>query len=301
MKPQSQPATATATPVRADRTTLWLHERGGLRVRLAVKGPAPLRVELPATLLDTESELKWSIQPAAPPKLIALDDGREEWSQEFQLGAFAYGKAVRVGFAPIKIKAGGAPERDVTAPAFEVRVRSRFDGEDGQEQLDPEQLRHEARVTSIEELPSRPPNPPEPTAWLLAAAAGAVALGVLAALIRRARRKPPPRPPQEWALVEFDRLEERAFACADLAEVLREFTARRFGIAAPQLTTAELLAEAQRAEWPAEATAALGELLERCDRAKFAGEAPDDQELQMMLRCAREWVTAASPPAVGGL
>ena len=298
----AQPADvgATATPVPADRTTVWLHDRDGLRVRLAVVGPAPLRVELPPQLLDADSELNWAVRPAGPPALKPLGGGREEWAQEFRLGPFAFGKAVRVGFAPVKVTAGGDRPRDVTAAAFEVRVRSRFDGEDGQPKLDPESARAGVAITGIEQLPPRPPDPPEPTGWLIVlGAAAVVAVGVVVGIVRRSRRKPKPLPPVEWAAAELDRLEQVGGAelAERLAAVLREFVARRFGIPAPRLTTGELLVAAGKAEWPAEPTAELGAVLDRCDRAKFAGDPPDADEGRELVARGRAWVLAHAPPA----
>jgi len=117
--------------------------------------------------------------------------------------------------------------------------------------------------------------------------------------VRRARAKPPPLPPSEWAVRELDRLGgelegDRATggeAAARVAAVLREFVERRYGLPAPKLTTTELLAECERASWPAEQAAPLRELLEQCDRAKFAGDVPDAAEATELVNRAREWVS----------
>src|SRR5205823_12908527 len=130
------------------------------------------------------------------------------------------------------------------------------------------------------------------------------AAAVLAALRRRWREKGRMLPPGAWAAAEFDRLGRERVTGGELAErlaaVLREFVERRYGLPAPKLTTAELLAEADRAGWPAESVAALRGLLERCDRAKFAGEAPAEAEGAELLGRAREWVTSQSPPVAPG-
>jgi hypothetical protein len=289
----AQPATITAT-AEPDRKTIQLS--GHLQVKLAVEGPAPLRVELPTTLLDAESDLAWRLRPAAPPTLSALPGGRERWSQTFRLDPFARGKAVHVAFAPLKVQAGGEPAREVPVTAFEVEVQSRFDNPE----VKPDPSK--ATVTGIEELPPRPPPPPDPTGWVIVAgAAGVIAIVVVVGVVRRARRKPPPLPPVEWATAELDRLARTGPPGVELAErlaaVLREFVARKFGLPAPKLTTGELVDEAGRAEWPADSTATLGELLDRCDRAKFAGDAPDAAEGSELLDRAREWVTAHAAPA----
>jgi hypothetical protein len=160
-------------------------------------------------------------------------------------------------------------------------------------------------VTGIEELPPAPPDDPGAVGWLfVGGAAAVVAVAVLVALRRRWRARARPLPPTEWAVARLDRLGADLAAdrvsggeLADrLAAVLREFVERRYGLPATRLTTGELAIEAQRAGWPAEPAAVLRALLDRCDRAKFAGEVPDPTACGDLLAGAREWVTAQAPP-----
>jgi hypothetical protein len=103
-------------------------------------------------------------------------------------------------------------------------------------------------------------------------------------------------PPGEWALRELGGIDpESGLLAADrLAAILREFIERRDGLSAPHLTTTELLAECAKADWSQERTAPLRELLERCDRAKFAGDIPDAAEMETLRSRAVAWMT---PPA----
>ena len=75
-----------------------------------------------------------------------------------------------------------------------------------------------------------------------------------------------------------------------VAAIVREFIDRRFGIPAPRLTTPELLAATEKASRPVEETDALRGILDFCDRAKFAGDIPDDDGCRSLLARSRDWV-----------
>jgi hypothetical protein len=307
----AQAVTATAT---ADRTTIRLSEK--LRVTFTIEGPAPLHVELPKAerektgrekterepeyvrLLSPESAKTWRIWPAGEAKTESLPGGHARWSQTFWLDPYLPGD-VRLTFVPAKVTARGAlVPVEPPWPEIEVKVQ----GRDGPAR--PEDARP---VTPIEELP--PVDSPDPglVGWYVGGGTTLLfAIAVLVALRRRWRERGRVLPPGEWAAAELDRIERDRGSGGKLAErlaaVLREFVERRSGLPAPKLTTTELLAEAERAGWPAESVAALRELLERCDRAKFAGEAPTDAEGAELLGRAREWVKAQiAPVATGGL
>jgi hypothetical protein len=283
-----------------DRGTIQLSESA--RLTLTLEGPAPLRVELPKEpdkLLTPESATVWHIRPAGPPAVTPLpEDGRDRWTQTFRVSPFVPGKKVTLAFGPVKVTAGtDLNPQDVTFPAKEVRVQTAITD------AKPDNARP---VTRIEELPTPPTQPPEAMVWPFLLALGAVFAAVLVAgVIRRARAKPPPLPPGEWALRELDRVERDGLAgraVADrVAAVLREYVERRHGLLATKLTTTELLVACEAAGWPTERTGPLGEVLERCDRAKFAGDEPDAGEAAELVVQAREWVASSPPTAVGRL
>jgi hypothetical protein len=282
--PQPPAVTATAT---SDQRTIWLSQKA--RVTLTVEGPAPLRVELPNPLLTAESAAAWRVLPPERPAVTPLPDGRERWSQAFRFDPYTTGDPVPLRFAPLKVRAGNAPEQEFDSLGVEVRVNTTIT------EVKPDSARP---VTGIEPVEPRPQPPPEPVGWVIAVGAGlVVALGVVVGLIRRARARPRPLPPREWALAELDRLGQEEVPGAELADrlaaVLRDYVARRFGIPAPKLTTTELVAEIGSAHWSAGAVEELGRLLERCDRAKFAGDAPDGDESRALLGRAREWLLAS--------
>ncbi len=90
-----------------------------------------------------------------------------------------------------------------------------------------------------------------------------------------------------------------------VAEILRRYLARGFGLDAPRRTTEEVLAAAGRAAPPVSARApALKALLAGCDLVKFARARPGAEAARRMLAGAAEFVAAtaraAAPEPEGG-
>ncbi|MDB5309085.1 MAG: hypothetical protein JWO38_3287 [Gemmataceae bacterium] len=284
-----------------DRNSIRLSESA--RLRLALEGPAPLRVDLPAEpekILSPEAAGAWRIRPAGAAAVTPLAEGRERWERTFRLDPWDPAEKAVITFAPVKVTAGtDLNPREVNWPAIEVRVQTTI-GETKAENARP--------VTGIEDLPPVTPPNPAVVGWQMAAGLGSVfATMVVVVLVRRARAKPPPLPPGEWAVRELDRL-DRALAAVGVtggdaadrvAAVVREFVERRHGLPAPKLTTTELLVECEGAAWPVERTEPLREILVRCDRAKFAGDVPDAVEAGALVDTARCWIMAAGSASGG--
>lgn len=263
---------------------------GTTRVTLAVEGPAPLRIDVPAVpekFLAPHSSAIWQIIPLGPPKTQSLEGGRERWEQSFRLSPFAHGERVSLAFAPLRVNG-----QDVPFEAQTIRVIKTIEASKPEDAVP---------VTGIESLPSLPPGPSDESGWpFVAVLAGAFAIAVAIAIVRRARAVPPPIPPAEWAERELDRLDrdsaldriDARTASERFAAILREFVERRFGLPASRLTTAELRRACAAAEWRAEIADWLLEALDRCDRAKFAGLLPDSSELATQIGAARQWCHA---------
>ena len=255
-----------------------------LRVTLAFEGAAPIRVELPKPILVPATERDWQIRPAGPASVTPLPGGRERWEQVYRLDPYVPGSDQWVGFAPVKVNG-----RDVTPEGFTARVLSPA--------VEPKA--DAARpVTGIEELPPSPTTGGgglSPVWW----AAGGLVIVLVAVVVWRVRRRPQPVTPAAWAVAAFERLERDGVEGTALVEavaaVVRGFIDRRFGIPAPRLTTAELLASAAVQGWPVEQADALRRVLELCDRAKFAGDVPGGDECRELLTRGREWVHSMSP------
>ena len=284
----AQGVTVTATHAR--KTPLKLSETA--RVTLVVEGPAPLAVELPrpakadappeSALLAEESDHAWGVQFVGRPRVMT-EGGRTRWEQDFRLEPFVPGDWV-VAFAPLRVNG-----REVDGPRVALSV-------------DPSKVTEPQDPTGIESLPPLPPAPASaaPLWW----AAGGLAAACVLIVARQLRARPPPVSPAARAAAAFDRLERDAPAgavlAARVADVLREFVERRFGLPATKLTTAELLAAAgEQAVWSVVEADALRRVLNRCDRYKFAGDVPDDDGCRGLIAAGREWVEHVSAAGAG--
>jgi hypothetical protein len=271
---------------------LWLSDTA--RLTLTVEGPAPLRVEPPdraELLLDGQSRLLWKIDRPGLPEVTDLGGGRERWARSYRLSPFVPGKAVAVAFAPVTVRAGGAAAaQEVVFPAVAVEVKTSVT----QATADGVQVR------GIEELPPVTPPQPEAVGWqVVAGLAGVFAVGLVVGLVRRWRAKPPAPPPGVWAWAELGRAaaEPAGPATERVATALRGYVARRFGVPAPHLTTAELAAAPWPDGFPPEPVAALGDILAACDRAKFTADPPSAEAAAALVGLARHWVSAAEARA----
>jgi hypothetical protein len=262
---------------------------GSVHVTVSIEGPAPLRVEPPKPLLSAEANPLWRIRPEKDekPAITPAGSGRERWQQVYRLDPYQPGDGLAVTFAPFSVNG-----RVVRIPAVEVSVAKTVAGADASA----------ARpVTPPEEVP--PPPPPPESRAVLPWVAGAVAVACVAVLLaaRARRRKAKPVPPLEWALAELAKVEEGgAGAARRVSDVLRRFIELRFGIPATKLTTSELLAAAAQEGWPVEKADALRVVLDECDRAKFACDAPDDDGHRRLARLAVDWLNDVGRPAGPG-
>ncbi|MCE9562246.1 MAG: DUF4381 family protein [Planctomycetes bacterium] len=256
-----------------------------LQARLAIEGPAPLRVELPKPFLDPITDRDWKIQPVGNVSVVSIAERRERWTQTYRLDPYVPGKGLPVIFAAVKVNG-----REVQPGGFEVTVLSTV-AEPKAENAKP--------VTSIEELPDPDPiSPPRVAAWQLVLLCGGI-IAVIAFVLWM-RPKPPPMPPHEWAIGALDELERAGVANRELvaraAEILRELIERQFGIPATKLTTAELLATTA---WTVEQTDPLRRILDRCDLAKFAGDIPNDDGCRDLLARCRNWLNEVGTVSTG--
>jgi hypothetical protein len=261
-----------------------------VRLTLALEGPAPLRVELPQQLLTADANGIWGVSRPGPVEREPVGGGRERWSRTYQLTPFppvegdAAGKRT-ASFAPVKVNG-----QSVTWPPFEVEVTSSVGTA-----APPHGL------VGVEDPVIVEPDKPRSSAALWAVVAvGCAGVCVLIA-VRSRRRRGELVPPYEAAVAALTQLGAAdapgAEAVERVATVLRTFVERRFAIPATKLTTAELLAAAREQGWAVEQTDALGLILDQCDRAKFAGDVPDNDGCRGLIRRAVDWLDDVGRPA----
>ena len=133
--------------------------------------------------------------------------------------------------------------------------------------------------------------------------AGLAVLGII--LLRNARRRreeagKPKDPPYVVALRKLDRYRGNKYWAADrqkafysgVTDALKEYIDARFGVDAPEMTTAELFdAMKGEKEISPESYQALRELFERADFVKFAKMVVSDEENATVLPVAVKFVT----------
>ncbi|MBN9119692.1 MAG: hypothetical protein J0I06_11140 [Planctomycetes bacterium] len=292
----------SAAPARLDAQSTDVHARvegapqqvalsGWMRVTLVLEGPKPLRVELPDPLLTADANGVWRIRPDGPAELAPAGNGRERWRRAYRLTPYPppagdpAGKRV-VSFNPVTVSG-----RPVTWPPIEVEVTKSV----GDLTTPPR------APVGVEDPPDpiRPPPEPSPIPWIAAAAGLVLAAALIVVLVRKRRAKPVP--PHERALSALTQLlaanDLGAEASERVAAVLRRFVEQRLALPATKLTTTELLSAARAQGWPVEQADALGTILDECDRAKFAGDVPDDDGCRRLVRLAVDWVHDVGRPA----
>ena len=160
-------------------------------------------------------------------------------------------------------------------------------------------------ITGIEDFPSTPPEPLWP--WILAAA-GILALAAAWLLwkLRGRRRQPSPEPPEEWARKELDRIEALNLPMAGeverfhtlIADVVRQYLERRYGVEAPRQTTREFLQNIQLLpNLTPDVQDMLKLFLEKCDVAKFARASLTAEDCRQTLQSASAIVHLGFPRA----
>lgn len=267
--------------IAADRNTLRLSDT--IAVTVTVEGVAPLRVEVPKDLLTGASADIWRVDPAGAAKTEMLPGDRERWTQQYKCSPFQPGAGLPLEFAPFRVKAGPAVEAAALSDKpLSFTVTTDLLGAKAED----------ARpATGVEELPPPPVSPIGlPAVWAIAVGGLLLVAAAVFATVRR-RKRVPEVPPTAEALAALDAAStpppER------VAEVVRRFLRRRFGLPTDPVTTPELLALVrERTDWPAERVADLDAILSACDVAKFADGSPDMKAATATRDAARAWVTA---------
>jgi hypothetical protein len=251
---------------------------------LSVEGATPLIVE-PVKFGDLPG---WRIRSAEDPRTVPVPGVRERWEQAFRLVPDRPGE-LNLPLPIIRARPGGRESTvELTFEPLGVRVTTALPRVDLDEARD---------VTGPEAAPPAPPS----TVGLWLAIVG-IPTGALLVWWRwrthrgRGGRAEPTI--GEWLGVELGRLAtiepNAAWAADALGEVVRGYLGRRYRVVATGRTTGELVALL-----PADAAADWGELLARCDLAKFARAGFTPAEWEKALNRLREVLStlpAGEPP-----
>lgn len=282
--------------------------------RVTVAEPLSLSVEV-----DAPSDVKVQIDRLeSQADALAVRDWRESSSEtrdhrkiyrhEYSVNLLVAGKQriepVTVRFfhaGDISGQEGGdaGEEQVIRTEPLEIEVASLLEGE-----FNPADIRDVKHVATL--------SPDRTWAWLLwlTATVGAVALiWVIVLLLRRRSsrelREPAPAP-HEWALTQLqllvdERLIEKGRVKAfyyRLSEIVRTYIELQFGLMAPERTTQEFLEELRVSDrLSAGQKLRLGEFLASCDMVKYALHKPPTDEIDRVLKSARQFVHETTPVA----
>lgn len=270
------PADEIASAMHLDSRDIRLSD--SVRVTFEIAGPKPLVVEVSKEPLLGESAAVWNVRPESQPQTVDLPGDRQKWTATYVAEPFAPGEST-LHFAPFSVRADGK-YRQIEWEPRGVKVQTPLSLETA---LRP--------ITGIEDLPPLPT--PSAEVPLVAVVGGAVLLVLLAAgvVLRLRRRVDPPLSPVVW----YERRLTNAKTADDLATAVRGYIERRAGIPAGQRTTEELMAELAASESVGPANE-VRDVLDACDRAKFAGDEFGPIEWEKLVSTARRL-----PQAIGGI
>ena len=240
---------------------------------------------------------------AEPTQTVATEDAKLNWQRKYTLTAFISGE---IEIPPLAVAYGRddadgqfEKEQELATDSIKLTVRSVLTSQDTT-----------AAPRDIAGTLTPAPAPLSPWAW--AAIVGG-ALAAIAALIaafwwlkRIASRPAPPIAPEVLALRElaelgrgdqFERGAVREFYYR-LSEIVRVYVERKFGLAAPEMTTEEFLVRLSRdrAAVPYD-TDRLRDFLEACDRVKYAAFEPRREDGEQSISAARAFVDATAASA----
>jgi hypothetical protein len=284
------------TTVRAELDQEAIELSGSLALTFTVEGKAPLEIEPIKTVTASKA---WLVSPVGAPETTSLPKGRMRWRQAFRLSPLQ-DKEVPLPLEPLQCRAGGGDRAQVVWKPFAVKVST---------------VVASTSLSGLKDIapPEQLPEPPTWPRWpFVLLAALVVGIGVGVVFVRRARNRPAPSPielpPRDWALQELSRLEtqlpsgpgqvERYHTL--LADVIRHYLERRFGIHASEQTSAEFLhALAETGQLPPPQQDELRAFFERCDLAKYARADYSPEECRLAVELARTFVeqTAQAPAA----
>ncbi len=253
-------------------------------VEISAPKNAELTVPMPAGTLGEFSIVDFG---STAPK---ADGNRVVTAHWFSLVAYRAGEK-RIPRFSVSYKLPGGEAQTAESEEVPVTIRSLVSGDPA--------------ATDIRDIA---PPLPAPRAWnsrMLAAAAGLAATALGACLYwarkrwRRATPAPAPPSPDQVALKELARLAARELPrlgryeeyYVALSNIVRQYLEDRFGLHAPEMTTEEFLAAAQRDRRLTEAhRVLLAGFLAEADLVKFARHVPAPQDAERAGTAARRFV-----------
>lgn len=293
-------------------------ERGPIRL-CATAAPSPAWVGDPIRLeLSVETPADYLVQFAADPNFAPLEvraqsephsvvtpDGTRRWRKTYVLESLLAGRielppqVIRYTRARAEVEQEPTFEHELATGTLALEVRSALTTQDSVERP--------RDITGAMAAPPRKRTGLEIVAMAGAiAGAGALALAAYHAIRRLRVRPPPPIPPEVLALRELDALRAEQWLSAGrvkeyyyrLTEIVRVYVERKFGLAAPEMTTEEFLQTLSRSQTTVPYDRQrLAEFLQTCDLVKYAAAVPSPDDAEAALKAARTFVNATAVAA----
>lgn len=279
---------ATTAPVEQGVCVIGLADT--LTLTLTVTGPVGTEFKLPEPATRAPG---WRLLKASP---LITTPGKQDLVRLERTLVFeplAPGASV-LQMEPVWLRLPSEQGKSLTLPPVVVQVHTRVT------EADLAKLRE---AVAVEKPPASPP--PADWWWLALMAAGLALAGLGLLGWRRWRAPRAARPPEEVALSQLERLgrlglHERGLSerfHTLLANIVRSYLERKYGLPARRRTTPEFLQEVQSdAPLDPQVRAFLADFLRRCDLIKFAGVEADAQQSAALLEDVRRFVRGGGVP-----
>jgi hypothetical protein len=292
--------------------------------RSAEKGPVKLSVKVsprePRLSDLVEMDVRVEAQPGVDIKPPAFGQAvgdflvRDYSERPAEKGA---GNVRRFHYQLEPVHAGKHLIRSVSIEFIDKRTNAERSAEPVRIETDPLEL----NVTS--ELGNEAPNlanlepmvAPRPVpqsfafSWLIALAALVLVAILVVVLLRRRKRRPVEarrQTPEEIAHAALARLLAENLPGRGLVKefylrltgIVRQYVEDTTGIHAPEQTTEEFLRDMRsRAVFPRERSVRLAEFLEAADLVKYAGQQPEEGQIDQAIARAKEFINLSAAPA----
>jgi hypothetical protein len=289
-------------------------EKGPVKLFVSVSPREPRLSDLVEMDVGVESQPDVEIKPPAFGQAVGDFLIRDYSERPAEAGA---GNVRRFHYQLEPVHAGKHLIRSVSIEFVDKRPNSERRGEPVLIETDPLEVNVTSEfgdgAPSLANLePMLPPQPVPRTStigWLIGSGV-AVLLAILAVVALRRRKRRPIEPrrqtPEEIARAALAALLAENLPARGLVKefylrltgIVRQYVEDTTGIRAPEQTTEEFLRDMRsRAAFPPERSARLAEFLEAADLIKYAGQQPEEGQIDQAIARAHEFVNLKPSPA----
>jgi hypothetical protein len=307
------PTSNTTAPSSPENAIERKAEKGPVKLFVRVTPREPRLSDLVDMEVTVESQPDVEIKPPAFGQAVGDFIVRDYTERPVESGA---GNVRRFHYQLEPAHAGKHLIRSVSIEFVDKRPSSERRGEPVLIETDPlevnvtSELGGEApSLANLEPMVGPRPVPQTVAVGWLVGAALAVVLAIVALIAFRRRKRRPIEPPRRTAeeiaqealaLLLAENLPARGLVkefYLRLTGIVRQYVEDTTGLRAPEQTTEEFLRDMRsRSVFPRERSARLAEFLEAADLVKYAGQRPEEDQIDQAVARAHEFVNAAPAP-----